>query len=313
MPFRRVKSCINCRRAKARCSLATPCSRCAARRLDCQYTSVLPPSESRRTGGFRFIRPAVERHGSDFVPSGTGATSSASVAPARARTAASTNYGAPVEIETTESMVTERNAPMQGFSSDLSPQFLNSLDAFDSSQVDTPSSQNLQTASDMPASFFEELLAYPYFSDLELPAAFTRTEPFFSGNDDAFVAANSLKKISIAKSLEPQLSQRVRSIYQGSLTAKILFSRLSDYSHMMADSRTLPPFIYPPCHIGPHDECAPDSPHRCLPEALAVCCDLTYMFYSQMPDGPDLVWQQICTHLRQMQNEVSRYHIHLVI
>ncbi|KAJ5565394.1 hypothetical protein N7513_001636 [Penicillium frequentans] len=60
MPVRRAKSCVNCRRAKARCSLSTPCLRCATRSLACQYATTVPPLADRWPRGFRPIRPATD-------------------------------------------------------------------------------------------------------------------------------------------------------------------------------------------------------------------------------------------------------------
>jgi hypothetical protein len=53
----RNKTCISCRLAKAKCSLSMPCSRCAKRHLECQYTSNQPSYQSRR---MRLIKPAVD-------------------------------------------------------------------------------------------------------------------------------------------------------------------------------------------------------------------------------------------------------------
>lgn len=116
---------------------------------------------------------------------------------------------------------------------------------------------------------------------------------------------DSLNFASKPQVLGPQLSQRARSLQQGSLTGKMLLGRLTDYTRMMADAKTLPPFIHPPCSLGHKDECPPDSPHECLPEALAVCANLTKMFYSRMSGSHSFIWQQICTHLRQLSEEVS--------
>ncbi|KAJ5134309.1 hypothetical protein N7526_005674 [Penicillium atrosanguineum] len=120
----------------------------------------------------------------------------------------------------------------------------------------------------------------------------------------------SLNSMSSTQIPGPQLSQRERSLQQGSLTGKLLLGRLTVYTRMMADPKTLPPFIHPPCSLDSNDECPPDLPHQCLPEALAVCANLTKMFYSNMQGSHSFAWKQICTHLRQMSEEVSLEFIH---
>ncbi|KAJ2968243.1 hypothetical protein NQ176_g9277 [Zarea fungicola] len=49
------------------------------------------------------------------------------------------------------------------------------------------------------------------------------------------------------KSINQSLSQRSRTISQGSLTAKILLGQITEYPRMMISGHQLPPFIYPPC------------------------------------------------------------------
>jgi hypothetical protein len=107
-----------------------------------------------------------------------------------------------------------------------------------------------------------------------------------------------------ASAIGPQLSQRARSLQQGSLTAKMILSRLTDYTRTMAKGRQMPPFIHPPC-FSSDDECSSRSPHQCLPEKLSTCVNLTQMFYSWLPGSHSFVWQQIRTHVRQMRAEVS--------
>lgn len=155
-----------------------------------------------------------------------------------------------------------------------------------------------------PSTQTPDLSNYSEFMQFfNLPDAFDM--PLANNNAAELTMPESLNFTPSTKVLCPQLSQRARSIQQGSLTGKMLLGRLTDYTRMMADSKTLPPFIHPPCSLDSNDECPPDSPHQCLPEALAICANLTKMFYSHMHASRNFVWKQICTHLRQMSEEVS--------
>ncbi|KAJ5631830.1 uncharacterized protein N7484_011930 [Penicillium longicatenatum] len=91
----------------------------------------------------------------------------------------------------------------------------------------------------------------------------------FSAIFPGLVTPNSMDFNQGIKMLEPQLSQRWRSLQQGSMTAKMIFSRMSDYGRMMADAKSLPSFIHPPCCVGSGEECSSDAAHGCLSEALA--------------------------------------------
>jgi hypothetical protein len=154
-------------------------------------------------------------------------------------------------------------------------------------------------------SSFGDPLSPSWFRDLDFPSAFEL--PCENSNSDAsrLLVMPDQPNPSYTEKIQPQLSQRTRSVQQGSLTAKMIFSKLANYTQMMGEGKTLPPFIHPPCCVGQSDECAPESPHRCLPEILAVCANLTNMVYARVPGSHKYVWQQICTHLRKLRAEVS--------
>lgn len=154
----------------------------------------------------------------------------------------------------------------------------------------TPVSHNLQTA------YFPTApdIISPRLLSLDLSMVFP-----------GLVMPNSMDFNLSTEVLEPQLSQRSRSLQQGSMTAKMIFSRMSEYGRMMADAKTLPPFIHPPCCLGSGDECSPNAAHTCLPGVLAVCSNLAQIFYSGKPESHDFVWTQIRTHIGQMRDKVS--------
>lgn len=288
MPVRRSKSCVNCRRAKARCSLSAPCSRCATRSLACQYATALPPLRDHRPRGFRPIRPA------------TDTTLNGSTVGSAINAASDTNLNAPVENEIrSPSMNIHEEAEIPTWlkigtgtpPSDMT-NFSDFNELFDVSESPTMAepSHSLQTAH------------FPTFPDIISPRLLSLD---FSTVFPGVVTPNSMDFNLGPKALEPQLSQRSRSLQQGSMTAKMIFSRMSDYGRMMADAKSLPPFIHPPCCLGSRDECSPNAAHTCLPEALAVCSNLAQMLYARRSGSQDFVWKQIRTHLGQLRDEVS--------
>jgi hypothetical protein len=112
----------------------------------------------------------------------------------------------------------------------------------------------------------------------------------------------------MAKSrLSSNLSVRVRSFQQGSLTGKMLLSQVIDYSRLFSEGKHMPPFIYPPCRLSPGMECPSGKHHTCLPPILAVCTHLSRMFYSRTPGSTHFVVQQIYVHLHQLNSEVRPF------
>jgi hypothetical protein len=306
MPMGRAKSCYSCRVAKVRCSLSSPCSRCAKRHLKCIYAPNHPRRpEQRSTEGFRPIKPAVETRAV------TGACSYGST---RARESNKTVVDAKIDTASASSSVfvvannigilscpaAEAGVQLPYLTrfSEHAPRPFESLEAVDPLHTPLYSESSLQLTNctetfDLLNSF--DALEPLYRSETAHVVEASRT----------IMAPNPGSVTSSTKALGPQLSQRARSLQQGSLTAKMILSRLTDYTRKMADGRQLPPFIYPPCSLGRHNGCPPDSPHLCLPEKLAICVNLTQMFYSRLPGSHSFVWQQICSHIRQMHAEVS--------
>lgn len=280
MPVRRSKACDGCRTAKARCSLSVPCSRCLKRHIDCQYTPKQPRNYDRRkVNDFRLIKPASkvsiatdvgDRIGPVLYQGGSSYIEAAT-------------DSARVPAMITSLVSTERQS---GYAD-----WLCDLDFLDVA-TDYP---HVEKYSSIPThSFGLELLAPVWVPDVAV-----LSPPGLS------CVSHSIGSAFCTPSSQTNLSQRTRSLQQGSLTAKMVFSRLTEYTRMLADGKQLPPFLFPPCVLGCGDECDPDSRHSCLPAILAVCANLTQMFHLRTPSSHDFVWHQICTHLRQLRAEVS--------
>lgn len=329
MPTSRAKSCDHCRAAKARCSLATPCSRCAKRSLECRYS----PARTRSSDSQRLRK--------DFRPI-------LPITSAPSTTKRTTNDGDPRMSRSTSmikasdailpdalSTLAEISFPSSGTISEDSV-FAEMVKLVDTDiktpdlaiyQSDTPSLFDMHMTSSLSHEVSSESKSlgasdngsiYPCFVDplstynpLNLPYPMVNlgfdsaSSPVlasidFSSPELLTTAANSPDVLR-----KPHLSTRERSFQQGSLTAKMLLSQLMDYTHRIADGKTLPPFIHAPCFISRDDECPPDTPHSCLPKPLAICRSLTQMFYSRTPGSNGFIWQQIYTHMSQMHAEVS--------
>jgi hypothetical protein len=274
--------------------LTAPCSRCAKRDLECHYAhSHTQLREGSRAERFRTIRPLVgtssQVRGTDSVAVAGQEAPSISVEISRPPQLR------PWTMATTDTQALDLNSGQDNLvshslRSTTSPVLAMTVvpalhKPLDPSYVD-PSSPS-------------------WFLNLDFPSPPDTSCIFRSMNGPGSSMAPDTETLPNASRLERQLTQRTRSLQQGSLTAKMVFSRLVDYTRMMADGKDLPPFIHPPCVQDQSDECPLNAPHQCLPEPLAICANLTRMFHSRTMGSHRFVWQQICTHVRQMELEVG--------
>ncbi|KAL7935829.1 hypothetical protein V8C35DRAFT_298345 [Trichoderma chlorosporum] len=330
MPISRAKSCDRCRAAKTRCSLATPCSRCAKRNLECHYSPRNRPSlPQRQRRDFRPILPVT----ADLVISGkdiddgdphkscTPSTTRASdnIPPAAVATVTRNSFSSP--DTTSEDRVLTEIVKLAGTGakrSELSVYHSGTPPVFDMSGTSNlPHAATLGSGS-LGAS--DDGSMYPYYVDplstynlLSLPFSLVDIGlGSVSSSVPASIDFSSPELLSEAALpvevlQKPHLSTRERSFHQGSLTGKMLLSQLMDYTRRFAEGKTLPPFIHPSCFLSRDEECPHDTPHSCLPKPLAICRSLTQMFYSRTPGSNDFIWDQIYTHLHQMHAEFQSY------
>lgn len=279
----RIKSCLNCRIARAKCSLSDPCFRCSKRNLECQY----PRLQSNRDRRIRIIQPALK-----------SGTHSSQARPASLETSTP---------EAGSSMVVTRiNTPI--------PDWLCATDTSRSqlpcnSQIDPDDSSAFLSALSIDPALVEASLDVPlsplWFESLDLTSASRVSNEIENLEGFTQLAMpHQCASLDIAD-VERQLRRRTRSIQQGSLTAKMVFSKLSDYTRMLADGKELPPFIFPPCCTRSTIRCLPGSPHICLSETLATCANLTRMFLNCRPESRGYVWHQVRLHLQHLYADVS--------
>lgn len=267
MPIRRTKACDGCRLAKARCSLTSPSFlRCSGRGIQCHYTE--RPAPDRNSAVYRAIQPAPD----------AGHVEGVTQAP-------------PAHVASQISSETEISNDHLDFDFASLPFELDEL-------LDPCASSNLSglfddSAGGEPSTYDVSLQACAI---PELPSCKT---PHMERN------TKMDQQLDPREALRPQLSHRARSLQQGSLTAKMLSSKLVRCTRRMGDSSELPTFIFPPCALGSEEECEANKPHQCLPAQLAICANLTKMFYARSPGSHRFVWQQILSHLRQMECDVS--------
>lgn len=327
MPISRAKSCDHCRVAKTRCSLATPCSRCAKRGLECHYSSSRSRSSNpqRWKKEFRTILPVTTDLGTaehitgdsdphiDYLQVASMIKASDTILPGTLSTAAEISF--PNSVSTSEDNAfadiarlvdTGAETPDLTICHSDTPSLFDISGTSRLSHAATPESKSLGSSDNGsmypyyvdPLSTYNPFnFPYPFVTGLGSASSPVLASIDFSSPELLTEAANVLRK--------PYLSTRERSFQQGYLTGKMLLSQMIDYTHRMAEGKTLPPFIHPPCFLSQDNECPPDTPHTCLPKILAICRTMTQMFYSRTPETNAFIWDQIYSHLRQMYAEVS--------
>ncbi|KAH7400927.1 hypothetical protein DE146DRAFT_478613 [Phaeosphaeria sp. MPI-PUGE-AT-0046c] len=278
----RIKSCLNCRIARAKCSLANPCLRCLTRNLECQY----PLSQSSGSGNrrIRIIKPAL----SPYTRSGKSCPVSFEATHLEANSStvvASTTTPVPecIWTETADNSRTRLIGPSQP----------NHASPSSSLSHHRPENWPVEASTERP-------LSPSWFAGLDLTSASRISDEI--GRLDAFtqLAMPHQSASSNIEAMEVQLSRRTRSLQQGSLAAKMVFSRLSDYTRMLAEGKELPPFIYPPCCTIQDNQCLSGLPHQCLPETLAVCANLARIFHNCEPESRGYAWHQVRLHIQRL-------------
>lgn len=327
MPNTRAKSCDNCRVAKSRCSLSSPCSRCAKRCLQCHYpqSRIRNAGDQQRRKDFRPILPittapiAIDKIVNNGLLHTDNSISIAELSDAVDAVAADAgNHFANSDKNSEETsfdvMATlldtgPKMPDLAIYQSDaFSPFDISVTSAFHHEITPSPDKQGDSDNSSVSRYFVDPLstsdpLSLPYsMSSFGLSTASSPmpTSISFNSSDFLMTAMDSADTPA-----GPLLSIRERSFQQGSLTARMILSQIFDYTRRIAEGRNLPPFIHPPCFLSQNDECPPEAPHHCSPQSLAICRNLTQMFYSRTSESTSFIWRQIFIHLREMRAEVS--------
>ncbi|KZL74714.1 C6 finger domain-containing protein [Colletotrichum tofieldiae] len=306
-PVSRKKSCAPCRISKARCSLESPCRRCEERNLDCKYDHI-----PRRSAAYRALRP-LPAVGED-IPEDLEQPS-----PHVGRLAhnGSTSAGSSMEDQLDHFSGTPMN-----WDALLSPSFLHfSLGCeLDLPNLPSPSSamrlNTLQGSQALP-----EPSGLPWLRNGQQPDVPDDQRALLSlGGSDSLPSARASHLHAQRKECQPRpphpfyqdrpLTPRRNKGVASCFTVKVLLGQLLAYPKMMAKGGRLPPFIFPPCGVEgqnlPADSCGKEF-HKCLPETLAICCNLVQSFETRTTGSASFVWKSIYKEVERLQQEYTSY------
>lgn len=285
MPNTRRKACQQCRSAKARCSLASPCSRCVDRRLLCHY----PTLRFRHRNN---IRPSNQQ----YTP-GTPCQLSDSIAD----TTSLSDLLRPTELIDWNEV--EGNGGL-----------------LDSSLVGTSLSSNHEN--EMSGTLQTSPLLWDGCIPNSLSSFVPTLSPNdMSINGALFRINTSTPNPGSTSPHSSSLTRETHELRSGllkhssttttaakTLTHKVLRGQIKGYPEMMIRGVALPHFIHPRCVLRDQSiqDCISDAGiHSCLPEPLAICASLMHMFFTKTDASSTFVKRKIYEEHCRLHREVN--------
>ncbi|KAG7054715.1 c6 finger domain-containing protein [Colletotrichum scovillei] len=307
----RKKSCVLCRTSKARCSLGTPCRRCEERDLRCRYDHV--PKQS---AGYRSLRPAetiTDRgvHGAlNQLPNGTESL---------------------IRIERDGRLSGDHPRPDREPSMDWS-NLLSTEIATIPLDSESISQRQLLSPNPFSLSFDSPQLRQTVLGGTGVPWVHSNSNLFgpedlgdlgVMGDTEYQDHEHSSSEIQLHRAFRDCPARKIRPFYQDKplvpritktvatcFTARVLLGQILSYPKMMIKGGRMPPFIFPPCAIDGSESiagCCGKELHQCLPEPLAICCNLVQSFYQRTPGSAAFVWRSIYSEVGRIRQEHSSY------
>ena len=290
MPNTRRKACQQCRVAKARCSLASPCSRCAERRLQCHYHS-------------SNFRPRI-----NLRPSTQNAEPGVLYRPSHnpSQGASPGDFLRPMELIDWNDLQGNNRL----------------LDTFQASLDNTNITPSLHGNREYPN--------VPILWDSNIPNSLSTCMATLNPNDpsneiNSVTISRSNTSASVLEAISPlETSRPTRETHKSrnnpprrpaivstaakTLTYQVLRGQIKSYPKMMIDGVILPHFIHSRCVLRDQSiqDCVSDAGiHCCLPEPLAICASLMQMFFSKTDASSVFVQSKIHEEISRLHREVS--------
>jgi hypothetical protein len=310
MPVSRKKSCLQCRRAKARCNLNVICSRCTERGLKCEYIDVYPrTSTSQRVDGAGFR--GTGQHGmqasADTLESEDSGTAVHDMG-------LEPNFRSDELLESSSRQVELENTITHSSGS---------AQCMDIGLQETPwpnsSTSHSWNANSSETSMYDVPSVEPFVDSCRFAPTGLRimSRPISPTRDleiclpelgDPFIASAMGYATIFTRCFDQSVAfiRKPPSI-KTSLQTQILVGQISTYPRLLIQG-DLPPYIHPSCVLEGRlpENCVVDGVHRCLPESLATCASLTSMFYAtgHTNQSRSIVWKLIYQELDKLKQEV---------
>ncbi|KAL6855704.1 hypothetical protein J3F83DRAFT_753986 [Trichoderma novae-zelandiae] len=304
MPISRKKTCAQCRKAKARCSLTLPrCTRCMSKGLPCEYAGAavprmapysappLPlPAPAATAGDGTLlqhhagdVRALAARHGQGVVAApgyalldSLGMVSSSSSASASSSSAR--QMAASLHVNSTRA--------------DWPPLHLD-LDPGHEAGPETCAMGHAEPCHNLFSFLNAANMGIPDEADED---ARLRNPVTGSGTQSDFLLHDRTSRI---------LTKRRALTANSVLATRTILGQVCSYPAMMVSGHALPPFIHSRCSLddGARHDCAGERRHGCLRKTLSVCAALVGMWMDRTPVSSSFVWETIYTEVARMHKE----------
>ena len=316
MPISRKKSCRNCRRAKARCNLSFPCSRCTERDLQCIFEEVPRRTPQSSLPEARGIRSDTDDLLSSGTVQGNGQQAFADFIDATMDVRDSSleqglglivndrqDLRIPPAHDPASDAAFDWNVAGRLFAGSSSLDFFNTSPRGDPLDPERPNQSNLSSKPSRLVDYLQIRSLSPqqagnnHQAEFLLPSQSTSLLEIERGV--AFIYRTVYSDL-----LAPKKPKSTQSF----LMRQVIWGQIRSYPKMIIDG-SLPPFIYPSCVLDDKlpRTCTVDGVHDCLPEPLAICSSLVRMFYSRTRSTSAFVWKSIYAELDRLRGEVWYY------
>ncbi|KAK1970323.1 hypothetical protein LY78DRAFT_570318 [Colletotrichum sublineola] len=303
----RRKSCAPCRASKARCSLESPCRRCEERNLDCKYDHT-----PKRSAAYRALRPlpALGEHISGDLNQPDSYVE---------QLVHNGNTPTGLLMETQDGPIGEASMDWDAL---LSPSSLHLSSSYELELPELPSPfSTTRLNTPQGPRVIPEPSGLPRLWNHHQSDVLDDQRALLSlGSPKPSHAAKASQLLTQSKNYQPQtplptyqtrpLAPRRNNTVASCFTVKVLLGQLLAYPKMMAKGGRLPPFIFPPCCMEgyrlPADRCGEEF-HKCLPETLAICCNLVQSFEARTAGSFSFVWKNIYKEVERIQCEYTSY------
>ncbi|KAK1999244.1 hypothetical protein LX36DRAFT_574669 [Colletotrichum falcatum] len=303
-PPGRKKACTPCRVSKARCSLESPCRRCAERNLDCKYDH--PP---KRSAAYRALRPLPGEH----ITGEPG-----QLGPDVERLVHDETRPAGLPMGTQGGPIGE---PLMDWDALLSPSFLHLSSGYELELSEQPRPSSTMRFNTLQGPrLIPEPSELPWLRNRQQSDVLDGHRALSLGSPEHFHTAKTSQSLTQSNCCQPRapipfyqirpLAPRHSNAMPSCFTVKVLLGQLLAYPKMMAQGGRLPPFIFPPCCMDgyrlPADPCGKEF-HKCLPETLAISCSLVQSFESRTAGSASFVWKSIYAEVERIKREYTSY------
>ncbi|KAL7920440.1 hypothetical protein ACQKWADRAFT_298544 [Trichoderma austrokoningii] len=281
MPISRKKTCVQCRKAKARCSLTLPrCARCLNKGLSCEYATVSIPrmapysimttaTNSSLHDGAPGFRNVPAKHGLDPDP-----------APPPPLQADVPILAAP-SVDAPDTWTATMQADL-GLGADM---------AFTIASMIEPCQNVMRFMGNIDMSISHEDAAVA------------------EADNARFRGMGTQSDVLAHDSSSCMLTSRRGLTANAILSTRTIFGQVSAYPALMVSGLSLPPFIHSKCALDDSStyNCAKAQKHECLGKTLSICAALVGMWLERTPASSAFIWETIYKEIARLDSEYESF------